>query len=561
MSQSSAFWSRRTGRRGFLTTAGVLTGAAALAAACGGGDSGSGSGSTPSGSGSPAAGGTSSTPATSGSKVTRGGTATVVMGADPTTLDPTRNQDVFGSAALALVTDALFQIDGKSNIVPRLTEKYENPTPNTYVFTLRKGVKYHDGSDFTAESVKFNLERHINDAKSVRNSDVKDVTAIETPDASTVRLTLKAPFAPFLGKLASPGAGTMLSSAVVTKLGDSLQRDLSGAGTGPYKFTEWKKDTQIVLDRNESHWGKDGDGGALPYLDKYVFKPIPDENVRLTNLKSGDADFLLGNPPYKDIADLKKDSSLQLKEVAGLGWSFAMMNTEKEPFNNPAARRAFSYAIDREQIRKTVFFENGKVLDSPIPETVPWAYESSNRPYLKRDIAKAKEELTKAGKPSGFKFTVQIQNNSPIIQQTAELMKDQIKDAGLQMDIQLVEFGTLVQNANGGNYEAGLLGWSGGVDPDNNLYNLFYTKAGFNLSKYSNPQLDKLLDDGRTTLDQAGRAAIYKQAVKIVLDDQPFFMYFNPPQLTTARKNMQNLPQNYNGYWGSVDYDKVFKQK
>jgi peptide/nickel transport system substrate-binding protein len=425
---------------------------------------------------------------------------------------------------------------------------------------MRKGIKFHDGTDMNAEAVKFNIQRHIDDTKSVRNADVKDITSIETPDASTVRITLKGPFAPFISKLTG-GAGTILSPAAVAKLGEGLQRELTGAGTGSFKFTEWKKDTQMSVDRNDGYWLKDADGSAIPYLDKIVYKPFPDENVRLTNLKTGEADALIGNPPYKDVADLKKDANLVFKEIPGFGFSFAMMNTEKEPFNTPAARRAFSYAIDREQIKKVVFFDIGKVLDSPIPETIPWAYEKDNRPYIKRDIAKAKQELAAAGKPSGFKFTLQIQNNSPQIQQTAELMKDQIKEAGLDMTIELVEFGTLVQNGNAGNYQAGLIGWSGGIDPDNNLYNLWYTKAGFNLSKYSNPQFDKLLDEGRTTLEQAKRATIYKQAIKIFLEDQPFFIYFNPPNMFVHSKKVQAYPANYNGYWGAVDFDKMWKQK
>jgi peptide/nickel transport system substrate-binding protein len=443
-------------------------------------------------------------------------------------------------------------------------EKAENPDPATYLWTLRQGIKFQDGTDLNAEAVKFNLNRHIQDPKSVRNQDVKTITAIDTPDARTVKLTLSAPYAPFPNKVAGVGAGALLSPAAVAKLGDNLQRDLTGAGAGAYKFKEWQRDTQVTVERNESYWKKDADGSALPYLDSFTFKIFPDENVRLTNVKTGDADILQANPPPKDVADLKTNGDLTVLSTPDVGWQFLTLNTAKEPFNNPAIRRAFSYAIDRDQIVKTVLFNaTGKVQDTPVPDTIPWAYDkdAAAHPYLKRDIAKAKSELAAGGKPNGFKFTMQISNASPVIQQTAELIKDQIKEIGLDLQIQPIEFATVVSNANAGDYESSYIGWSGGTDPDDHLYSLFYTKAGFNLSKYTNPEMDKLLDSGRTTLDQAKRGDIYKQAQKILMQDQPFIILSQNVRIFVARKKIQSMPTTFNGYWGTRDYDRMWKQK
>jgi peptide/nickel transport system substrate-binding protein len=129
------------------------------------------------------------------------------------------------------------------------------------------------------------------------------------------------------------------------------------------------------------------------------------------------------------------------------------------------------------------------------------------------------------------------------------------------MDIQLIEFATIVQDGNTGEYQALSLGWSGSVDPDGNLYSLFYTKAGFNFAKYSNAGFDKLLDDGRQNLDQAKRATSYKDAQKILLDEQPMIVFYNTPQISVTRKEIQNYPQTYNNYWGSNDYSKIWRQK
>jgi peptide/nickel transport system substrate-binding protein len=507
----------------------------------------------------PAAAPTTAPAAGAAGKPVKGGTLTVAMERDATTFDPTKSQDVYSNAIIGLTVDSLYKVDEKGNVVGMLVEKTDNPSPNVYVMTLRKGIKFQDGTDLNAEAVKFNLDRHRNDEKGTRLQDVKDITSIETPDPYTVTITLKAPFAPFTSKLVG-GAGYVQSPAAVQKLGDNLQRDLTGAGSGPYKFVSWQKDTAITIERNPDYWDKDADGTQLPYMDKIIFKPYPDENTRLTNVKTGDADVLMGNPPFKDLEDLKKSPDLTYKEIAGLGFQFIFVNTSKEPFNNPAMRRAVSYAIDREQIRQAVYFGAGKTLQLPVPEVIPWAVLKDGLPYGQRDVNKAKQELTSAGitNPS---FTFQISNASPQLQQAAELIKDQIKDAGINMDIQLIEFATVVQNGNTGEYQALSLGWSGSVDPDGDLYSLFYTKAGFNFAKYSNEKFDKLLDDGRQNLEQAKRAASYADAQKILLDEQPMIVFYNPPQISITRKEIQNYPQTYNNFWGSTDYSKIWRQK
>jgi peptide/nickel transport system substrate-binding protein len=230
-------------------------------------------------------------------KPVKGGQLVVAMERDPTTFDPTKSQDVYSNAIIGLVCDSLFKVDASNNVVGSLVEKSENRQPNVYVFTLRKGIKFQDGTDLNSEAVKFNIDRHRNDPTGTRIQDVKDITDIETPDPLTVKITLKAPFAPFTSKLTG-GAGYIQSPAALQKLGDNLQRDLTGAGSGPYKFVQWQKDTQVVLERNPDFWGKDADGMQLPYMDRIIFKPFPDENVRLTNVKTGDADTELASSSF-----------------------------------------------------------------------------------------------------------------------------------------------------------------------------------------------------------------------------------------------------------------------
>jgi peptide/nickel transport system substrate-binding protein len=540
----------------WLALAGALVFALAFAA-CGGGDK------NETGSNQPAQSGASPAAAQQsggGAKPVRGGTLTIAMARDSTTFDNLKTSDVYSSMVLNNVVESLFEVDKDGKVVGLLVEKSENPQPNVYVWTLRKGIKFTDGTDFTSEVVKFNIDRFRNDEKSVRYQDVKDITNIETPDPSTVRITLKAPFRPFESKF-SGGAGYMYNPKAVQALGENLTRDLKDAGTGPFKFVQWQKDTQVVLERNPNYWGKDKDGTQLPYLDRLVFKPFPDENVRLTNIKTGEVDALVGNPPYKDVKDLKSSNDLTVKEIPGPGFSFISLNTSKAPFDNVNLRRAVSYAIDRDQIRKTVFFENGKVLDTTIPESLGPFYQkdASYHPYLKPDVTKAKQELAAGGKPSGFKFSFQISNASPELQQTAELIKDQLKAVGIDMEIQLIEFAKVVENGQKGEFEALGLGWSGSIDPDGNTYTLFYKGAGFNFSKIDNAAMNKAMDDGRELVDPEKAKGAYDQFVKLFQEQVPMIVYYNPPQISTVRKKVQNYPQTYNGYWGSGDFKTVWK--
>jgi peptide/nickel transport system substrate-binding protein len=480
------------------------------------------------------------------------------MSRDAISFDPVRASDVYSSTVMATVLDCLYELDKDGRVVGRLVEKTENPSPNVYVMTLHRGITFHDGTALDAEAVRFNLQRHLDTPSSPRRQDVRDITAMEVLDAATLRLTLRTAYVPFLSKFVS-GAGYMVSPAAVERLGEALQRDLTGAGSGPFKFARWQKDTQVVVERNPTYWKKDAAGEALPYLDRIVFKPFPDENVRLTNLKTGDADALIGNPPYKDVPALKGDSTLNVREVPGLGFSLILLNTQSEPFDAAPLRRAFSYAFDREQLLKTVFWGNGRAVDSAIPETIPWATERERRPYLKRDVARARSELQAAGRAGGFRFALQVPNGQSEVLQIAELIKDQVKEAGLELEIVPLDFGAVIANGGAGTFQALALGLSGDVDPDGILYGLATTGGGQNFPRYSNPEVDRLLDAARTTFETERRGDLYRQAQRILLEDHPFLVYYNPPQISAARRAVQNYPQSYNGYWGARDLERVWK--
>ena len=220
----------------------------------------------------------------------------------------------------------------------------------------------------------------------------------------------------------------------------------------------------------------------------------------------------------KDVEAPKKDTSLRFSDVPSLGFTYIALHHAKPPFDNKALRQAVAFCFNREAINEVVFFGTGKVGQTPIPPS-SWAYDASVQPY-KQDYERARAKLTEGGKPGGFSFTLLV-TNSPEGVQLAEAYKSQLAEAKIVANIELLEFGTLLDRSNKGNFEALSLGWSGRADPDGNLYNYYHSQGGNNRGEYKNPEVDKLLDQARAVSDQGERKRLYTEATKIIADDVP----------------------------------------
>jgi peptide/nickel transport system substrate-binding protein len=544
------YWTRRYSRRGVIRGLGIAAGAAALApviAACGSSSknnntSSNKSGAATSAAGTAAAGATKT--AANAPKPVKGGTLTVRSFSDVSILDYAFNHDVYSGFIIANCVETLLTVDTKAQPAPLLATSWENPDDHTYVFKLRQGVNFQDGTPLNADAVEYSMNRIHTDKTSFRYQDLIYIDKIEKPDENTVKITLTNPYAPFLYNLTG-NAGNVISPAIGEKYGkDKLKVDLTGQGTGPYSFVEWKQADHVTLARNPNYWGKDAAGTQLPYTDKLVMRVIPDDNVALSNLKSGEIDaFRPGEgPPPKDVATVKTDSSLNFQSIPGLGYSYFLFNEQKDPFGDKLVRQAISYAIDRAVITKNVYFDTALPLDVIFAPSI-WTYDPSYHPYLQRDVAKAKQLLAQAGKSSGVSFTYTTSTGSPTGQQTAELIKDQLSEAGIQMTIAQVEFAKLIEAATNGDYQAANIGWSAGYDPDGWVYNHFSTKGSLNArTHYSNPQVDQLLEQARTTLDNNQRKPLYQQAQKLIVGDAVFCWFLDSNNENVSLKKVQNYP-------------------
>jgi peptide/nickel transport system substrate-binding protein len=451
----------------------------------------------------------------------KGGTLRVGFYVEAATMDPHLSGSKVDRQVYHNVYEPLVTLDAKLGIRPGLAESWTQPDPKTVVFKLRRGVKFHDSTDFNAEAAKFNFERMKMEPKSVRKGEVASIDTVEVVYTHTIKLNLKRPDAALLATL-TDRAGMMVSPKVIQERAAELPRNARGAGTGPFEFVEWVKDAHLVIKRNDNYWNKAGG----PYLDRIRYRPIPDDVVKLQSLQTGEIEVMDYVQP-RDVAAARADRSMVVLDVPSLAAFAYQLNHQRPPFNNKALRQALAYSLDLEQIVRGVWLNVGVPANGPIPPT-SWAYDKSIAP-IKRDLAKAKAKLAEGGQPNGFTVTLTT-NNIPINIQEAEVIQAQLREAGITLKIKLVDSATLLSDGNGRNFEMISYQWSGRPDPDGNVYQFFKTTPGtsLNWSGISHPQLDALLDRTREVSSQAERKKLYSDVVRILQDELPMVYTVHP---------------------------------
>jgi peptide/nickel transport system substrate-binding protein len=451
----------------------------------------------------------------------KGGTLRVGFYIEAATMDPHLSGSKIDRQVYHNIYEPLVTLDVKLGIKPGLAESWTQPEPKVLIFKLRRGVKFHDGTDFNAEVVRFNFNRMKTEPKSVRKGETASIDTVDVVDPYTVRLNLKRADAALLATL-TDRAGMMVSPKVIQERGPELERNAKGAGTGPFEFVEWVKDSHIVLKRNDGYWNKQGG----PYLERIRYRPIPDDTVKLQSLQSGEIDVMDYVQP-RDVAAVKADKNVVVVDVPSLADFAYQLNHTKPPFDSKPLRQAVAYALDLAQIVKGVWLNVGVPANGPIPPT-SWAYDASI-PYIKRDLAKAKAKLAEAGKPNGFAFTVTT-NNIPINIQEAEVIQAQLAEAGITVKINLVDSATLISSGNAKNFEMISYQWSGRPDPDGNTFQFYKTTQGtsLNWSGISNPKIDALLDKTREVSAQPERKKLYSELTRLLQEELPMVFIVHP---------------------------------
>jgi len=443
----------------------------------------------------------------------------VAIQSDPSGLDPhTVTDRAAGIAIENLYNSLLTYTENYGEYAPSLAKSYEVSDDGLeYTFTLEEGVKFHSGNDLTSEDVKYSLER-IKDS-GVRASQVDKIASIETPDDYTVVITLESQYAPFLTYLANP-----LNAIVDHAVAEENEGDLTSvdAGSGPFKLTEWNVGSAVKMEAFDEYW-EDG----KPQVDTLELRTIADETSRAAALRNGEIHMIIDAMDV-ELAVLQNADGVVLETIPGTFWEYVGMNCESENLKDARVRQAIAYAIDRQAINMAVKMGNATVLtEADVPPT--HEYFGGDEIYTERDVEKAKALLEEAGVEEGsitLNFTVGSDWQYQV--DAATMVKQQLAEIGIECNIQALESGIFFDGLNAGDFDLTVVGWSGFVDIDEYLYNLFTTDGAYNQQNYSNPEVDELLEKGRVTIDETERKEIYKEAQKLIAEDAPMaFLYMN----------------------------------
>jgi peptide/nickel transport system substrate-binding protein len=508
----------------------LMISAALVLAACGGsGGAGTSSNQPTAATGGSTSAGSTAAPAAGGAESPQGnGEIIISLNADPPKLDPAQSSAFVDRQVLNNLCDKLADLDPQGKIVPMLaTEWTISDDKLTYTFTLREGVKFHDGTDFNADAVKFNLERGMTET-SPRRTELSSIKSIEVADPKTIKITLKEPFAPFLSVL-TDRAGMIVSPKAAQELGDDFLT--KPVCSGPFKYQDRVKGDHITLVRNESYWQPE-----LPKAAKLTYKIFTDANTALVNLKSGQVDFT-DSVPSKEVPNLQQDKNFAVVNEPGFGYQGIYLNTKKPPLDNKNVRKAIDMLIDRDALVKVVFAGTSTPGHSPFAP-VHFAFGDSDK-YDKPNVEEAKQLLADAG-GANVSFTLKT-GTSAVNTQVAQLIQNFLKPVGIDMQIEKLEFGTLLEQSDKGDYQASALGWSGRPDPDQNIYDFMVSDGSNNDSQFSNPTVDEQLNLARTESDEAKRKAAYDQVMQILHDEVPYVYLYHTNNVFAMRSTVSGF--------------------
>jgi peptide/nickel transport system substrate-binding protein len=468
--------------------------------------------------------------------------------AEPKSLDPHAVTAVNDFRILMNIYDGLVRYkDGTLQPEPALAKSWTISDDGlTYTFKLHDGIKFHDGSPFNAEAVKFNFDRMLDEKNPYHDTGpfplaffFSSVDKVTAKDKLTVEFKLKEPYAPFLSNLAYP-TGLIVSPAAVKKYGKDFGRHPSG--TGAYKFAEWDSNTKVVLTRNDDYW----DGA--PSLKSIVFRPITDANTRVAEMLSGGIDMMVEVPP-DNVATFQQDSSFKVYEQAGPHVWFLILNAKEGPFADKRVRQAVNYAINKKALVDNVLQGTAEVAAGPTPPAFSWAYNDKLKPYP-YDPDKARKLIKEAGQ-EGAELTFYVtEGGSGMLDPVpmgAAIQADLAK-VGLKVKIETYEWNTFLGKVNPGlegKADMAEMAWMTN-DPDTLPYLALRTgawpdKGGFNSGYYSNKKVDELLEKARSSTNQAERAKLYKQMQQIVHDDAPWAFIANWKQNAVTSTRVKNF--------------------
>ncbi|WP_028401360.1 glutathione ABC transporter substrate-binding protein [Ectobacillus panaciterrae] len=471
----------------------------------------------------------------------QGGTLVVARQSDATKLDPQFITDIPSANVIyQKVYETLVTPDKDMRPQPLLATEWKQADNTTWEFKLRKGVKFQDGADLNAEAVKKTFERLLDPKTGSPQREkfamIKEIKAI---DDYTVQFILSYPYAPLLSILGS-NEGSILSPKALQE--DSSKLAQHPVGTGPYVFDSWKSGEEIVLKKNPEYWGK------KPNIDKVVFKVVPEDATRIAMVETGEAS-ITDQVPVTEIARIESSSTMKLYRTEGLAVEYVGFNVTKKPFDNVKVRQAISHAIERKSIIKGVYNNVGKLANSAMSSKV-FGYSENVKPY-NYDVNEAKKLLKEAGYENGLDLTLITSDRKERINM-AEVIQSQLKGIGVNVKVQVLEYGAYIDAINNGKDDLFIGGWGNATgDGDYNQYNLFHSASrgpAGNSFFYNNPKADSLIEAARREQDEKKRQKLYEEVMQLEMQDAVYIPIRVYEHLAVSNKSVDNFwlsPVNY----------------
>lgn len=441
-------------------------------------------------------------------------TLRIGIGADPNMLDPARSSGFVERVVFTALCDRLIDVGPDLAFRPELATAWAwEEGGHALRMTIRSDGRFHDGTALDAAAVKVNLDRYRTAPESLRRSELRPVTAVEAPDARTVVIKLSEPYAPLLSVL-SDRAGMILSAAALARLGARISED--PVCSGPFRLVRRVAQERIELERVPEHWN-----AANIHVQRLLILPIPDNNVRLLNLRAGQLDLIERIAP-SDVESARRAPRMVVREATSIAYQLVYIN-QVGALRDPRLRRAFELSIDRGIINDVAL--QGLFVPNNQPEPPGTAFHFADLPLPRRDVAAARALVREAG-VANPEFTLLVPN-SPVESQVAEIMQSMAAEAGLRVRIITMEASSIVTRANARQYDMAFGIWSGRADPDGNIAAWVASDGFLNRTGYANATVDSAFLGARQATDQATRQRLYRDAAAQWLEDRPLMILYH----------------------------------
>lgn len=441
-----------------------------------------------------------------------GGTLDVGFISDVRTLDPIRSTQWTERQVLFLIFDNLVDVNPDFSLKPGLAESWEFENDGKrVVLHLREGVRFHDGTRFDANAVKWNLDTRLDPESGSSQHRLLGpvIDNVEVLDEYTVAINLLMPYSPLLALL-SDRAGLMASPTAAENYGDDIGSH--PVGTGPFRLDTWKRGSEIDLVKNEDFWQK-----GLPYLDGIEFNVIPSNVVGIQRMAIGELDYI-GQLTPLDTQLAEASPDIKLVKSNGGPWYSLQMRYDAEPYNHPELRKAIAYSLNRERINEILWEGQGVISDGFTPKGLWWA--PINPIHYEYNPERARQILKNAGL-EGTSLNLAAPSGDAL-RRFSQLVKEDLDAVGLNTQLSPVPQSEYYAKTVAGEIRFTPMRWTQRADPDGLIHYLFSSEGSANSTGYHNEQVDELINEARTSIDHEERKALYDKIQHQISEDLPY---------------------------------------